>query len=397
MLCERHNRYTKEKLSFRDILFDGNNWEEYKQNNNPCWYVIEAVEKFRQCRTGELGYTFWYCERCGFGGVSPHSCKSKLCSSCATIATKEWLAEVIPTLLDVKYFQIVFTLPPALYPLFICNKEILYNRFFRIAADTILLVGASLHLEPGAIAALHPFGSKYNPHPHLHLMVTAGGLTFNHKGWFPITSWPLEKTREVFKALLYQELRKLVRAGEIYNPYGSLGEFERILQKLYPKDWNLFIEYKDRESKAKYGLSYIARYTKRAIIPDRKLISYDGENVTFKAKTQTLTLPKAEFIKRVLQHIMPKNFRTTRFYGIYANTKKKKLVPLAQELAQTQKIEAPPRLLSWRERRKKYSGVDPLTCPRCGNELTLIAVTYSSYIPQVWKEILSLSIFDHFL
>lgn len=171
-------------LSFQNILFDGNNW---------------------------------YCEECGFGDVSPHSCKSKLCSSCATIAIKNWLAEVLPTLLDVKYFRIVFTLPPTLYPLFTANKKLLYNFFFRVASETLLLAAASLNFEPGIIIIFHPFGSEYN----------------------------------------------------VRSP--------------------------------------------------------------------------------------------TRFYGIYANKKKKKLIPLAKSLAKAKGIKFPKKQ-SWRERKKKYSGKDPLLC-----------------------------------
>lgn len=394
MLCDKHEE--KQNLSFKDILFDGDNWIRYQEENHPHWYVVESVEKLRVCRTGELGYHFWYCESCGFGGRSPHSCKSKLCSSCATIATKKWLAEVLPTLLNVKYFQIVFTLPPTLYPIFTANKKILYNLFFEVASTTLLIVAASHRFEPGIVAVFHPFGSEYNIHPHIHFMVTAGGLTLNYEGWFPITSWPLEKSKAVFKAILYKKLRKLVDRGKVFNPHGTFEAFDDILQKLYPKEWNLFIEYKDYNDKARYGLSYISRYAKRAIISDHKLVSYDGEYVSFKTSTKKMakkiTVPKDEFIRDVLRHVLPKYFKTTRFYGIYANRKRKKLAPLAKELAGAKGIETPP-MPNWRERRKEYSGKDPLLCPRCGNGLTLVEVTYSSRIP----DHLQLSIFDHFL
>lgn len=393
MLKEKHEG----KLSFRDILFDGNNWEVYQEKERPPFYVIESIEKLRKCRTGELGYHYWYCEECGFGGKSPHSCKGKLCSSCATIATNNWLAEVLPTLLEIKYFQIVTTLPPKLYPLFVANKVKLYNLFFRIGSRAILLSATANNFEPGVVGVFHPFGSEYNVHPHIHFMVTAGGLTLNHKGWFPVKWWPLELTRDVFKALLYKELRKLMRAGELFNPYGNLQEFEALLQELYPKDWNFFIGFKDGRDKARYGLSYISRYAKRAIISDRKLINYDGEFVTFQAKNKKITVQKDQFIREVLRHVMPPNFKTTRFYGIYAPTKKKKLVSLAKQLAEAETIKPPRQKESWRERRRKYSGVDPLLCPRCGKELTLLEVTHSSRFPEKWQGILTLSPFDHFL
>lgn len=397
MLCQKHYVEEKQKLSFRNILFDGNNWEQYKTNEQPALYVVEAVEKLRKCRTGELGYHFWHCDKCGFGGKSPHSCKSKLCSSCATLATHDWLAEVLPTLLDIKYFQIVFTLPPVFYPIFICNKKILYNLFFKLAAQTLMLVAASLDFEPGLVIVFHPFGSEYNGHPHMHCMVTAGGLTLNRQGWFPITSWPLEKTRETFKWLLYKHLRQLVSSGAVFNPHGSFAAFNKLIEPVYLKGWNLHISYKEGEGKARFGLSYIARYAKRAIIADRKLLHYDGNIVIFKAKHKEIALPKDQFIARVLKHVMPKYFKTTRFYGIYSNKKKKILVPLAQALAELKNIKAPKEKQSWRERIKKYSGQDPLLCPHCGNELTLIAVTYSPHIPEEWQGILTLSTFDHFL
>lgn len=396
LYCQKHQNQRKQKISFKDILFDRDHWEKYKKEEDPPFYVIGAVEKLRKCRTGELGYHYWYCEKCGFGGLSPHSCKSKLCSSCATIATQNWLAEILPTLLDTKYFQIVFTLPPNLYPIFVANKKILYNLFFKVTSETILLVAASLGFEPGVVIIFHPFGSEYNVHPHLHCMVTAGGLTPNHQAWFPITWWPLEKIRETFKALLYKKLRKLVSQGKVFNPYGSFQEFDLILQKLYPKSWNLFIGFKEGEGNAKYGLSYISRYAKRSIIADHNLLVYNGEEVTFKSKNKSITLPVAEFIRRVLRHLLPPHFKTTRFYGIYANKKKKKLVPLAKELAKIQGIKVPKKQ-TWRERKKKYSGKDPLLCPRCGTPLTLIEVTHSSRIPEIWQGILTLSVFDHFL
>lgn len=397
MLCEKHNQYNPEKISFRDILFDGNNWEEYKTNERPAYYIIEAVEKLRKCRTGELGYHFWYCEKCGFGGKSPHTCKSKLCSSCATLATNNWLAEVMPTLLDIRYFQIVFTLPPDFYPIFTGNKKKLYNLFFKTAADTLLLIAESLAFIPGIVIVFHPFGSEYNVHPHLHCMVTAGGLTLNQRGWFPIKYWPLEKTRATFKALLYKRLRKIVSAKLVFNPYGSFEDFNNIIKPLYPKNWNLYISYKDSGGKAKFGLSYISRYAKRAIIADHKLFYYDGNLVGFKSKNKEIIWPKDKFISRVLQHVMPKYFKTTRFYGIYSNKKKKTLVPLAKVIADLQGIKPPRKKQSWRERREKYSGKDPLVCPHCGNALSLIEVTYSSRVPKKWEEILTLSIFDHFL
>jgi hypothetical protein len=275
------------------------------------------------------------------------------------LMTANNIAEVLPALLDVKYFQIVFTLPPTLYPLFTANKKLLYNLFFQVASETLLLVAASLDFEPGIVIIFHPFGSEYNVHPHLHCMVTAGGLTPNHQGWFPILWWPLEKTRGVFKALLYKRLKRLLRAGELFIPGGSLQTMEKLLQELYPKDWNLYIGFKKGEDKARYGLSYISRYAKRAIISDRKLVSYDGENVTFIAKTKkltkTITLSKAEFIRRVLRHTPPKYFNTTRFYGIYANKKKKQLVPLAKRLAKAKGIKSPKKQ-SWREKKEIQRG-----------------------------------------
>jgi len=170
-----------------------------------------------------------------------------------------------------------------------------------------------------------------------------------------------------------------------------------LIAPLYLKNWNLHISYKDQGGKARFGLSYISRYAKRAIIADRNLLYYDGNLVVFKSKNKEITLPKAEFIARVLKHIMPKYFKTTRFYGLYANKKKKNLVPIAKALADLQGIKPPREKQSWRERRKKYSGKDPLLCPICGHTLTLLEITYSSRIPEKWRGILDLSIFEHFL
>lgn len=392
-------RYTPtrtKKVSFRDIVFDGDNWIQYQSNNHPSVEVIEAVEKIGMCRTGKLGCHYWFCEKCGYGGKTPHSCKSKLCSSCATIAMQNWLAKVLPTLLDVKHFQIVFTLPPKLYPIFIANKKILFNLFFKVASDAIITVAKTMDFTPGVIGVFHSFGSGYRTHPHIHFMVTAGGISPDKKEWLEKKFWPLEITRDYFKALICKHLRKLVQENKIFNPYGDYYDFNEVIKDLYLKNWNMFIEFKGGEGKARFGLSYITRYAKRAIISDRSILDYNGEYVTFKQKKKTYTYKKMEFIEKVLKHVAPKYFKITRFYGIYSNQKKKKLIPLAMELSQAKKIEGNEKK-TWRERRTTYSGVDPILCPVCGTELTLIEVTYSSRIPDRWQGILTLLIFDKFL
>ena len=229
-------------------------------------------------------------------------------------------------------------------------------------------------------------------------MVTAGGLALNGtiKFWLQVSYWPVEKIKAVFKALLFRQLRRLVKKGKIFNPHGSYGNFNRILDEIYHKNWNIFVGFKEGKGKAKAGFSYITRYAKRAIISDRKLISYCNGLIKFQAKEVKVTLPVSEFIKRVLRHVMPKYFKITRFYGLYSNKKRKKLVPLAKKLMGAENIKSFPKQ-NWRERRKKYSGVDPIICPKCGQEMTLIAVSYSERIPKGYEEILTFSPFDHFL
>lgn len=227
-------------------------------------------------------------------------------------------------------------------------------------------------------------------------MVTAGGISLSQKSWLPVAWWPRELIIEIFKAKLFKQLRKLVTQGKIFNPHGSYRNFDLLLKKIYPKSWHLFIGFKEGNGKAKSGLKYITRYTKRAIISNYKLINYDGATVTFQAKGAKITWPVAKFIEMVLQHVPPKNFKSTRFYGIYANKKRKKLIPLVKNLIGAENMKSFPKQ-NWRERRKKYSGVDPIICPKCGQEMTLIAVTYSERIPQGYEEILTLSTFDHFL
>lgn len=229
-------------------------------------------------------------------------------------------------------------------------------------------------------------------------MVTAGGLSLNGtiKFWILISYWPVEKIRAVFKTLLFRQLRRLVKKGKIFNPHGSYEDFNLILDGIYHKPWNIFVGFKEGKGKARFGLSYIIRYAKRAIISDRKLIRYFNGLVTFKAKEVIITFPVAEFIRRVLRHVPPRHFKITRFYGLYANKKRKELVPLVKKLAEAENIKGFPKQ-NWRERRKKYSGVDPILCPKCGQEMTLLAVTFSERIPKGYEEILTFSPFDHFL
>jgi len=362
------------ELSFETILKRDNNWVLFKElyKNKLPENVIRETEKMLTCCTPECGFAKYVCPHCGSIKTIPFSCKSKLCSRCGKKHTDIWSQIVSEKLLNCDHRHIVLTISDKLWPFFINNpslQKLLLNTAAKIIKKAF---SRTEYLTAGFILVLHPFGDDLKPNFHIHALVTCGGLSKNNARFININYIDYEFIRKTWQYEILTALRKnLPQQARMLNP---------IIDWCFKYKTNGFVIFADRVIKGskKATLSYIARYTRHPPISKRRIISYDGSYVSFSyeayGKEQTKTMPKFEFIKAVLQHTASKQFKTIRRFGLYSRRSSLKY-EIAKSFLTTllpEKIKA----FDWRKNLTAFTGKDPLACDKCGENLTLLSITY---------------------
>jgi len=288
-----------------------------------------------QCRTAALGGHVDECDQCGQQRISYNSCRNRHCPKCQGSQAAEWLEAQRSHLLPVPYVHVVFTLPRLLAPLALQNPRMVYGLLFRAASRTLLEVAADPRLlgaRIGFLALLHTWGQKLDHHPHLHCVVPAGGLSLDGTRWVPCSHkffLPVRVLSRVFRGKFLALLDQAFAAGEL-SFHGSLqplahgARFKRLLIEARRTEWVVY-------AKPPFGgpdqvLKYLARYTHRVAISNRRLISLEDGIVRFRYKdyarghqVRTLSLDAVEFTRRFLLHVLPKGFVRIRRYGLLAN------------------------------------------------------------------------------
>ena len=253
-------------------------------------------------------------------------------------------AEVLP----VGYFHVVFTLPHELCALALRNKKELYRLLFRASAETLLEVAANpKHLGAGLgfLSILHTWGQRLLLHPHVHCVVPAGGISPDQTRWIPSRPnflVPVPVLKKVFRGKFLDGLTRLFRARKLAFT-GSLAAlssreaFFDFLKPLYDKEWVVYAKAPFRGPD--HLLQYLARYTHRVAISNHRLVSFDGDSVTFRwkdyahgNKKRKMTVSADEFLRRFLLHTLPRGFVRIRSFGFLAGPRRAKLLELARQL-----------------------------------------------------------------
>jgi Putative transposase/Transposase zinc-binding domain len=341
--------------------------------------VLRAIAR---CRTAALGGHLDRCDACGHQAISYNSCRNRHCPKCQAQARERWLHAREQDLLDVPYVHVVFTLPHTLVPLAYRNGTRLYTWLFQASAATLREVAATprhLGAEIGVLSLLHTWGQTLVRHPHVHCVVPAGGLAPDRQRWIHPTYagffLPVPILREVFRGKYVQALRRAYDRDELDLAGGSehlraSGAWRAFVDALFDTDWVVYA--KPAFGGAPAVLRYLGRYTHRVAISNHRLLAFDGEHVTFSYtdyarghQRRTMTLTAMEFLRRFVQHILPRGFVRIRQSGFLANTCRASRVALARTFlarpvspATTPDTTAPtttetPRRATW-------------ACPRCG-------------------------------
>jgi hypothetical protein len=343
--------------------------------------VMRAVEI---CRTADLGGHIDQCDHCGQRRISYNSCRNRHCPKCQSLEKERWLEARKKDLLPTSYFHLVFTLPGGLRPLALRNQRVVYSLLLKAASETLLQLAKDrkyLGAEIGFIALLHTWSQTLIDHPHVHCLVSGGGLSpdgrrwiFSRRGFFI----PVKVLSSLFRGKFLDGLKKAYETGELKFP-GKIGvlkgepAFKEFLTDLYRQKWVVYC--KPPLKRAEQVMEYLGRYTHRVALSNDRLVALDGSQVTFRwrdsadgDKIKLLPLEAFEFIRRFLLHVLPDRFVKIRHYGLLSNRGRKIKLQRCQKLlgvpAKEKPEESPKE--TWEDLLTRLTGVDPRVCPFCG-------------------------------
>ena len=366
----------------KEILNKG--LEEYENSHKIVGYKKSTIKAIKNCKTEKMGAHKYVCDECGYEEIAYNSCRNRHCPNCQIMKKLKWIEARKEEVLNIKYYHVVFTIPSELYNIVYQNQSKMYNVLFKAASETIQELAEDkkyLGAEIGFFSILHTWGQNLMYHPHMHIVVTGGGLT-------EINTWkekeedffiPVKVMSRVFrgKFLNYMKKEKIEFYGknkDLENP----ATYNNLIQSLYNKEWIVYC--KEPFKNAECVIQYLGRYTHRVAISNERILKIEGEQVTFKwrdykdnNKMKEMTISIQEFIRRFLLHILPPHFMKIRYYGILGNKNKKKKLLKCKILTRTKIYKK--KELPTLELLKKVLGKDFNLCPQCKKGHMLIPNT----------------------
>jgi hypothetical protein len=298
-----------------------------------CPDQIKAYNDILHCRTSEMGSHSLSCDSCGTVKVCYNSCRNRHCPKCQYIKQQLWVEKLKCRLLPVRYFHVVFTVPEFLRPLFYINQRSCYNLLFGCSAQAVKKAALNpdfLGVESGCLSVLHTWGQSLNYHPHIHMLVPAGGLDSDGMQWISAHKKffvPIKALSSIFRGLFMERLLECLRLKLLRIPesqHDMYTDTKGLKNKAYEKQWNVYVKKTFRG--AGQVVSYLGRYTHRVAISNSRILSTDGQTIRFRwkdyrdNKSKTMSLSCTEFVRRFMQHILPNGFYKIRYYGIMAST-----------------------------------------------------------------------------
>ena len=342
------------------------------------------------CRTAALGGHRDQCVRCGYQAISYNSCRNRHCPKCQTNAREKWLAARQRELLPVAYYHLVFSVPHRLVPLIWQNKKRLFKLLFEASAATLLEVAADpkhLGAEVGFLSVLHTWGQTLQRHPHVHCVVPGGGLSRDHQHWIRSPSrffLPVKVLSRVFRGKFVAGLRRAFRQKKLAFhgsclPLSNQKTFDAFLRTLFRDEWVVYA--KPPFGGPEHVLQYLARYTHRVAISNHRILDISDTQVTFRWKDyahhnrhRTMTLRHEAFLRRFLDHVLPKGFPRLRYFGFLANRRRGQFLPLCRTL-----LSAPPPPAREAE---QDAGGELWQCPCCQGPMRVIEFLTADQVAQ---------------
>lgn len=369
------------KKVFKQIFKDW--WPVYKKVCKVRKVEREVVEKTMKCGEPEIGYTQYLCPKCGETKKVPFSCHSRFCISCARLHLEEWVEKIKRMLLKgISHRHVILTIPKELWGYFKGDRgllKVLSDTGSEVIRDVLRFYRKKEGIEPGMVSVPQTSGRALNFNPHLHLLITSGGLGKDGK-WYQLDGINEGLLGKKWQYFLLTRLKEHLPNTQ---------KIRKLIDTLF-KEKQGFITHAKKEKKRRIDIvSYLIKYVASPPISLRRILKYDGKNVTYCYRTregnerQERTVSALAFISFLVQHIPEKGQKMVRYYGLYARNKVAKVGRLVAQairaLSQSgwdEKIEeqltgALSFPLSYRERMIKYFNKDPTKCPKCGTEMVV--------------------------
>ncbi len=305
-----------------------------------------TLRAVRICRTAELGGHVDECDSCGYTRISFNSCRNRHCPKCQGLQKEMWTIQREEELLPIAYFHVVFTLPHELNGLCLLNPKFMYNLLFESAWYVINTFSRDkkwLGAQSAATMLLHTWGQNLSLHPHVHCIVPNGGINKNgdwqnsHRGNAKFL-FPILAMNKVYKAYFLKRMRVQLEAGSLSLPEGfpKHSFYKNWKETLYKKEWVIYA--KPPFGGVKNVVKYLARYSHRSAISNRRIVAVDNHHVKFIYKDykvggekKVMTLNGRHFLQRFCLHILPNGFRRIRHYGFLSNAAKGKRLNQARK------------------------------------------------------------------
>jgi len=381
-----------DKITLQTILHLG--YEAYERTHALPDYVRRAVWAILACRTALLGGHVQACPEGHLERIWYNSCRHRMCPLCAWLQVERWLARQKARLLACEHYHVIFTIPHELNDLWLANVDVMTRLLFASVHDTLCeLLGDATYLgaKPGIIATLHTWTQTLLLHPHIHCLVTGGGLTEGGH-WVAVRHGfllPMRVVMVLFRGKLLAAIRQGLHQGQLRVPQGKrLQQVDNLLNRLGRTKWNVHI--RERYPYGQGVLVYLARYLRGGPIANRRLRAADGQQVIFTyeerakgpgslAKCGTMRLPLEQFIGRWLLHVPPRGAVRVRCWGLYAHTQGEELAVCRQHVGQGP-VDAPaPR--DGRHESEAGEEAPSERCPVCGQRLVCTALIPRAGVP----------------
>lgn len=327
------------------------------------------------CRTAALGGHVDVCRSCGLERPSYNSCRNRHCPKCQALRQERWIASRSARLLSVPHFHVVCTLPSELRGLGRCYPRELFGALFEAASKSLLELGESrLDARLGITMVLHTWTRDLRFHPHVHALVTAGGLASDRTCWKPSGKkylFPVKVLRVLLRGKMLGTLRRLHGEGAFmgFEDFADPEAFERLMSRLAGKKWVVYAKKPFR--RVDHVLKYLGRYTHRVGIANSRLVDVQSDAVTFRTKNgKTVTLGPVEFLRRFVQHVLPEGLHKIRHYGLYAGAAGDERQAASEKIGVVSVCSGSTRAIeieqSFREQLRELTGRDVDHCAQCG-------------------------------
>lgn len=348
---------------------------KYLTTYKPSREQLQTFNDIKNCHTKRFGGRIYKCKECGYSEYHYNSCRNRFCPNCQAYRASKWIDNHEEEILDIDYYHVVMAVPVELRTIFYHNQQVMYDKLFKISSDILLEVFSKyLNIEIGITSMLHTWSQRMEYHPHMHMIITAGGVN-NLGKWVDIDSKqiPIDKIRKLFRDRLVKVI-KTSNKIKMYGSYEYLNNKDNLfkyLDELYNQD---FVCYLKKYDNIETIYEYLGKYAYKVCISNERIVKITDTRVTFTYRDRyngdverKMSVRGEEFIRKFLMNVLPKGFIKIRYYGIIAGRDKSLRINKLRILTNTKKIEKAREELIAKLNELTRKEVDK--CPKCHGKL----------------------------